>query len=359
MTVELHIGGRVFGGWETARVTRGVKRGASDFELKATERWPGQDTPVGVRPGDLCQIFVEGERFVTGYLDDVSPEFDSGNHVVSFSGRSLTADLIDCSAMNKPGQWRGLGLGAIARAIAAPFGVEVLVKANEGKAFPDFQIQQGDTAFAAIERMAHMRALMVSDDELGRLVIWSVGTERATVSIRNLAGGADNNVTKGSATYSHRERYSQYTIRGQAAGTDEWNATDAAEAQAVATDKNVTRYRPLLVVAEGQTDNAVAHDRARWERSTRAGASVALTYTVPGWRQTQGGPLWRPNMVVNVRDDYLKYYGDLVVAEVTFSMSENESTTTLSLGPAEAFEPREQDKAGTGANYWPEIQGGV
>jgi hypothetical protein len=22
-------------------------------------------------------------------------------------------------------------------------------------------------------------------------------------------------------------------------------------------------------------------------------------------------------------------------------------------------EPREQDKAGTGANYWPEIQGGV
>jgi prophage tail gpP-like protein len=53
--VTLVIDGRALGGWESVRITRGIERCPSDFELQMTERYPDEVDALLVKPGDTCR----------------------------------------------------------------------------------------------------------------------------------------------------------------------------------------------------------------------------------------------------------------------------------------------------------------
>lgn len=340
MPITLIVNGEAHGGWKTARVTRSLDHAAGDFSLTISERWPGQITPKAIRPGDACVVAVNGQAVITGWVDDVQPKYDATTHEVTFVGRSRTNDLVDCSAIHSPGQWRGVSLETIARDLAGPFKVGVVVDTATGAPFSDFSIQQGETVFEAIERMARMRGLILTDDNLGNLVITRARRGRATGTLRHRRDNGDaNNILSGSGTFNVQSRFSQYIVKGQSPGSDEWAREASTEVKSeVVTDGNVGRYRPLLLVSEASADGVSATDRARWERARRGGKSVALEYRVQGWTQDGTGALWVPNQLVAVEDDFLGVWGALLVAQVTYEIGASGTTTTMRLHPPEAFE---------------------
>src|SRR5262245_33078289 len=87
----LLVGGEEFSGWQSLRVTRGLERCASDFELSVSERWNLEGENVWqILPGERCEIRFRDELVLTGFVDAYRPSYDGGSHSVSVSGRSKT-----------------------------------------------------------------------------------------------------------------------------------------------------------------------------------------------------------------------------------------------------------------------------
>ena len=348
MTATLKISGLVHEGWESVRITRGLDRAASDFSLVVTEKVPGQAAPPKIVPGAACELFADGERVITGYIDDVNIQYSSDSRTLSFNGRSKTGDLVDCSAVNEPGQWSNVTLQKIADDIAGEYGVKVSVS-GETDPFTTFRLQPAERAFDAIERVARMRAMMVTDDPTGRLIITRAGSERSATQILCKPGNPKNNVLEGSAMFSHRDRYSKYVVKSQSSGSDDLYGADAAQATASATDSGITRSRTLILQAETESQTGSARDRAEFDAGVREGKSLKINYRMRGWRQADG-KLWKPNIIVSVDDDMARVKGDFLVSEVTLSLNQSGQTVSLNVVPPEAYKLLPSSQRGKGTD---------
>lgn len=344
--VQLITGGRVHAGWKSLRVQRGMDQCSGSFELGVSELWGGRDSTRSIAPGETCRLLVDGESVVTGYVDEVTIDYSASAHQVDVRGRDKTADLVDCSAIRGTGQWQGVKLEAIAQQLAAPFGIRVTAAVDTGKAFPNFALQEGETVFEAIERMARIRALLLQTDGAGNLVITRAGLNRVSTALR-----LGENILQARAGLNLRDRFSQYVFKGQAAGGDFFSGTTVSQIKAVATDPGVSRYRPLVVVAEAQDVAASLTQRAQWEANVRAARSTEVSITVQGWHHADG--LWQPNTIVAVRHAALRLDDELLIKSVTFTLDDNGTTTQLSLTRADAFTLLPLlESAGTAEPFW-------
>jgi prophage tail gpP-like protein len=67
--LTIKTGGRILGGWQSVRVTRGVELCPSHFDLELTERFPGQAGKAVVAVGATCTVAQSGDLVLTGYID--------------------------------------------------------------------------------------------------------------------------------------------------------------------------------------------------------------------------------------------------------------------------------------------------
>ncbi len=339
--VTLRIGREDFDGWESVSISGGIERASSDFALSITERFPGEVNPSRIYPGDACEILIGTDRLITGYVDAVQPSYDSASHTIAASGRSKTGDLVDCSVVDRE-SFRNLDIEQIAERMAAPYGVIVVAEEDVGTKIPKFRVQRGEPVWDAIERAARTKGLLVTDDTQGRLVLTRAGNQVATDA---LVYGA--NILKGSANFNASERFSEYICRGQRAGTDDdFGAATVNQAQSE-PDVEVTRRRVLVIDAEGRGDRDSCRARAAWEAATRAAKAAEATYTVRGWRQSDG-LLWAPNQLVQTTDPLIGVDGQLLIVERTFTLDDTGGEiTTLLVGPPDGyllFTPPERKK---------------
>jgi len=331
---ELRVAGTVYGGWKTVSATCSIEQVANGFELGVTERWPGQTASRPIRPGDACELLLDGETVVTGYVDDAKPAFGKQAHALTVQGRDATGDLVDCSAIHKSGQWINATLERIARDLCAPFGIKVKVEADVGAAFTSFNIEQGETVFDCLERAARQRAVLLIADGVGGLVLARAGTARAATALVE-----GESILEGNGQFDWKDRYSTITAKGQERSDDDFNGTAAAGPSATVRDAEITRHRPLIVLAEAHGAGASLRARVTWERNVRMGRGTRATVTVQGWRDG-AGKLWRPNTLVPVHAPSLWLADtELLIAACLYSLDDDGGTrTTLSLARREAFD---------------------
>lgn len=334
-TVRLTVSGQDYGGWKEVSISAGIERQARDFTLSVTDRWPcATDIPRRIRPGDLCEVFIGADKVLTGYVDGTPISYDARQVTVGVKGRSKTADLVDCSAINSPGQWRNQKLERIAADLAAPYGIQVVTETATGAPILDHQIQQGETAFESIDRMLRLRQLLATDDEHGRLVFIEVGKTRAATAL--VLGGAEGNIKSASTDLDNKDRFSEYVCKGQRTGDDYAFAEAVSEETATLADSAIKRKRVLVIKQSGQADEGTCRDRVEYERAHRAAKSLATTYTVVGWRQADGR-LWRPNQLVRVRDGIIGFDHDLLIVEVEYKLGDEGMLCTLKVGPRDGY----------------------
>ncbi len=337
--VVLTVDGQRYGGWQEIRVQRSIEQLAGQFALSVTERWAEQDTPRPIRPGAACQVLIDGTPVITGYVDDVDLSYDATTHTVSVAGRDRTGDLCDCSAPVKGGTLNGQTLLSAAQRLCAPFGIKVVneladVPEVTTTKFTALRANPGDSIFARLDTAARVRAVLLATDGAGNLVITRTSTERLGTLV--LLG---DNVLAASARFSHRDRFSEYTVTGQmeASGTDTAGAA-AFHLEGAARDAFITRHRPLILSATDLGGTADARRRAQWERNVRYGRAQALTYTLQGWHYAPG-QLWPINRLVPVIDEHFGINDDLLLAGVEFTLADDGLRTVLTLMPPAAFEP--------------------
>lgn len=329
---ELKIDGVFYGGWKSLRVSRSIEQMAGTFELEVTERWPGKPQASPIKPGRPCQLLLDGEVVITGYVDTVSPDYDANRHTIRVSGRDKTGDLVDCSAVYKSGQWRKVKLDQLARDLIKPFGINLVIEEDVGSAFASWNIQEGESVFDCLERAARMKALLLTSNPQGDLVITRAGKSRLD---HGLVEG--ENIKGARADFSWKDRFSAYTVKGQGKLGEDGDSAHAAPSGRSA-DEIVDRYRPLVVLAESHSENATLRDRAEWERNVRRGRSARGSITVQGWRHP-GGALWQPNMLVPVTSPMLWLNeAEMLVVGCTWTLDDNGTLTELAIAKREAFQ---------------------
>jgi prophage tail gpP-like protein len=343
--LTLLAAGRVYAGWKSVRVVRSMQQCASAFELTLAERWAGQDVRLPVRPGTFCAVMVGQAVVLTGYVDGAEIGVEAKLRNVSVAGRDMTADLVDCSAIRKPGQWRGAKIEAIARDLCAPFGVRVVADVDTGAALASFSLQAGETVFEALERAARLRALLLVSNSMGALVLTRAGIQRSSTPL--LLG---QNVLKATARLDMRDRFSTYTALGQAAGSDNFSGALVSQIRATAIDPGVSRYRPLVVTNSEPDLAATLKQRVLWEANVRAARSLQVTATVQGW--AHDGGLWAPNTIVPVRLPAMDVDEDLLLTDVEYLLDEGGTTSELTLTRADAYRVLPLKQVAGEKAYW-------
>lgn len=335
MTVELKVDGQIYGGWKTVRIPFGIEQIANSFELSVTDKWAVGDRPRPIKPQSACQVLIDNQVVITGYVDDVSIDFDLNNNGISINGRDATGDLVDCSAIHKTGQWTNASLNNILRDLCEPYRIKVLIDAPLGQRFSSFSIQEGESVFECIDRACRMRAVLPISDGKGNLVLTRA---KSGPPVATLIQGENIKYARGD--FSARERFSQYIIKGQDRGSDD-NIDEPeqhTQVNAVATDPLIKRYRPLIVIAEDKGAHATYKERAEWERNVRRGRSARATIRVTGWKN-QSGDLWRANTLIRTISTYLNVDQDLLLIGGTYILDKDQGIITeLSLIGREAFD---------------------
>ena len=340
--VTLLADGLEYGGWKSVSISAGIERQARDFTLGITWRWPGSgDQPARIKPGSKCEVKIGSDLVLTGYVYATPVSYDARQVTVGVAGRSLTSDLIDCSAAR--GQWRGQSIAAVISALAAPYGLSVVDEAGDGLVVADHQTEPGETVFASIDRLLEMSALLCTDDPQGRVVLAKLGSAGQAADAIELGV----NVLSGSTGLDFSGVFSQYECIGQQSGTDDTFGADAAEVQSKVEDDRVSRYRNLTVQPQGQVSPAMASKRVTWERESRMGKALMAEYELQGWRQSDGS-LWRPNQFVRVRDSMTGFDRDMLIGAVTYTLDERGTRVRLSVAPPGAYspEPKSPNKKG-------------
>lgn len=329
--VGLSVEGTLYRGWKSSTIVDSIEQLARTFRVSYTEDATEDGSIVPIEEGDDVQVKIDDDVVISGYVDDSNRQWGLDTRGADVAGRSYAGDIVDCSAAVQ--QWRDLDLATIAQDLCDPFGLSVTVDGSAGANFRKFSTQIGETVHEALNRAAKMRGLLVTTDAEGNIIFTRAGTEKiATVLKRGV------NIKNGSVRGTWRDRYSEYTVKAQSAGDDDFFGIPSTQAQHISEDTDVSRYRPLIIVAENEDSGSELEDRANWERNTRAGQSRRLSYIVYGWRDDDSA-LWRSNTLIQVEDEWLDIKDELLITSVMFERSlENGTVATLELTRPEAFD---------------------
>jgi prophage tail gpP-like protein len=334
----LSVNGVNYGGWTSMRVMRSMEQLAHAFNFNLTDRWADQKAPVQVHRGDACVVIYQGDRgaqnITIGWVDENSRSYDATSRSTSIVGRSRTGDLVDCSAELLTSSLKQVGLLQIAQALCLSYGIPVSTTTDLGSPFPIFRLTDGETVFQALERACRMRGVVMVTDSRGGLVFQRSGQMTVQDSIERGV-----NVLRAGSRDSHAERFSRYTVKTQVpaggASGDMFSAHRLSQ-KMMSLDGQMTRYRPTVIMAETEQTGLELQKRADWERNVRAGRSLRITYTVPGWENRSG--LWTPNTLVWVKDPEMEVDEQLLIVTTTYERSEeNGTTTTMDLTMPAAF----------------------
>lgn len=361
MAPEIHLlvnGSRYFG-WKSARITQSIEAIADSFDITVVDHWPGREEGWTIQEEDECEVVVDGVSMLKGWIDVRSPSFSGQGRSLSYSGRSKSSVMVDCSIIPAGWTFRNETLGSMVAKIAEQFGVEVL--ADDGLAdlaVPrKISVAPGERAFELINRLARDAGVLVVA-EGDALRITRSGTQRSTESL--IEG---ENIINGNATYDHTQRYRQYILVSMPHGSDNNNG-QALRVKAIGNDDGVTREeRALLLRPKKGITLDFAQQRVDWEARIRAAKSEKASVTVHRW-QRRDGTLWETNELVYVKSPTLGIDGQMLISELSFTLDQQGEMTQIELVRPDAFEPEPTEpikspSSGRRAGGWKELAGGV
>lgn len=327
--VTVFAAGKVYDGWEDLKIVKQVNSVASSFEMQLTDRWAeGQET-WSLKPGEKIHIHIGKRSALSGYIDSVDASISAQARTITISGRSKTSDLVDCS-VEGPAEYLGLNLKEIAEKVCAPFGIVVSFQTEIGEPFEKITLQNGETAFALLERLSKQRRVLLYPDAEGRLIFASQGVAKAATAL--IVGV---NVLKANSKHDFSDRFSKYTTKGQNIGFF-GEGEDVTAPVGEATDDAISRYRPLVILSENPTDTGASENRAAFEAHYRAAKSQTATVEVVGAFEAPD-VLWDINRIISCDLGPVGLRRNMLIDKVEFNKGNGGTRTVLTLVRQDAY----------------------
>jgi prophage tail gpP-like protein len=326
--ITVLVNGLVYEGWLQSEVERNLEAVCGTFSIPVS-LVPGK--PPAIARGNQVVVRIGDTPVITGFIVACDPFYRKADCGLRITGRDRTGDLVRCTAIHKGGQWRNATVERICQDLLAPFGIEVKKETDIGAPIADFKLSHGETVVDAISRAARLRAILVTRDDLGRLLLTKAGLLRFDGVIRR-----GQNVISMQGIGSDEQRHSDYFVYGQQNTIADFETARSLKAHAA--DKEITRYLPLVINADGNTTAADLQTLADHTLRVRRGHAMGFKYVVEGW--TFKGKPWPLNQRVPIYDDIAGLDGDewlICGVKQTVDLKEGD-VTELTVRPIEAYD---------------------
>lgn len=319
--IVVYLGGSrvAFHGWEEISVKKSIDQLATQFSFTIPERF--LDGTFKFSPGVRVQVNVNGQPDIVGRIEHISGKIDKDSKNMMVSGRSLTGDLVDCSVIGEM-EYNNISLIDLANKLVKPFGLKADLSVTPKKIIPRVAIKPGDTVFEVLQKQARLQGFFWITKRDGNLTLTTAGNQYAKSRIEQ-----DINMQAGSVEIDDSQRFSEYIVKGQLQGSDNYPGLISGIPVSNVKDKGVYRYRPLLIIAENSVDGELIKTRAQFEATSRLGKHIKLNCTVQGWAQ-ENGQLWAINQIVRVKSPALGVNGDFLCVGLENKKDEGSGTIT-------------------------------
>ena len=283
--VSLLINGKRMMGWNNIRITRGIERFPSDFELSLMDYYPATNEKQLVKAGDACEVLIGEDKVVTGYIDSWNPAINKTQHQIRVAGRGKCQDLVDCSA-----KWENNVISQstalqIAKKLASWYDINVTsdVPESQLRAIPQFTLNWGESSQQVIERTCRWSAILYYELPDGCLFLSRAGTE---VAASGVAQG--ENIEEANYSDSMASRYSEYIGVSLSISPMSGDYSSVENARAQDPEAEKMRYRNYITIVESNLITARREQEAiNWEMNRRYGRSKELRVVIDSWRDVK------------------------------------------------------------------------
>jgi len=379
--IGLEANGKIYTNFESYSIEKGIETLCGTFALTVSASDSFGNIPIA--PNESIVISIDGEPVITGYAEELSVSYGDGSHTVRIIGRDKTCDFVDSTLESKTftppigfvellkklltlvgyevvNKFTRIGLTAVSNKISIinNYGTIAQFTTAEG-----IQLKHSESAYNLIKRCAEKRQLVLNSDGNGNIVINDIGAERAVTILQNVkAEPNNNNIKNASVRYSFQDRYHSYKIKSMttqgnqtssgasnAAGSDVIiNSISTTPQVGSATDPEILRpTRKYTAIGSTAMTSSDCKNRAKWEANIRKARGFSYSCEVTGFRQNlneigslgfSANPLWKPNQLVYVFDEFAGIDDELLIKSVNYTQDLNGgSITKLELVDKQAY----------------------
>lgn len=348
--VSMTIDGNDYVNWKDVNVSFSMEDLAGTFSFTATQ---ADTQDFQIKAQSECQILIDGEPVLTGTVEAITPQIDAENHEVLIEGRDNTADIVDST------------LAADSVELTAPVSLEDVIQrtldaigssvgiVNESGSNPQFEQEDivsckaGQGAFEFLEGYSRKKAVLLTRDGLGNIVIARAGTDSMGFTLTNREGDTqgENNVLDSSARFDYTKRFREYTVVSQANMVTANNFGSQAVSDLVSIknsqtviDDEMRSGRKMVIVAENASDEASCKERAEWEANIRKARSRTYNARVATLIVPDSGVPFNTNRTIQVNDDLAGISSEMLIKSVSFTQSvQNGSKTSFEIVDKDAY----------------------
>jgi prophage tail gpP-like protein len=294
------------------------------------------------------EVAIGGARAFNGVMMPPEPDVEAGKCEMTVSAYSRAAELArsDVPASLIPMESAGLSLSDIARRLAGPFGVDVIMRGSEGANFRrvktkqkkvDGKVEAGQKILDFLGELARQRMLVMTGDVDGNLLFWqSVASGNPVVSLVQ----GEQPLVKVAVSFNPEDYYSELTG---------YTTTKHGRVGAKYTERNQRLAGGILRAHSFRLDDIEKGDgpaAVKAKLGRMFASCVSYTATVPTWRDPKGN-LFKPNTTVTLFAPKAMVYKEteFLVRDVYFKRGRAEGKhATLGLVLPGAFSGQAPDR---------------
>jgi len=349
-SMSLEVNGITYDGFTSASASKSMIDicGAYSFNISVFNDL--EKFPIKLR--SECRVLVNGQPFITGYVEAINVDYSSNEHQIAISGRDKTCDIVDNTIGNDLTFSAGISLQNIIKKTLKSFGLDNSITVSstvdldvfDSTELGNISSQIGETAFDFIEKYAKKRQVLIMSDGDGNIVLTRVtGNEHKLNTVLTSSLNYQSTILNASITYDDTKRFHKYILSAQknvmSGIVEDVSAVDnktIVSMSAIAYDKDIrpTRIYNLLQHDDSYNSQSDLQERAQWESNHRMASGFKYSAVVQGFSPINDPQLiWQPNMLVIVNDEYCNIPGQLLlIKSVSFKYDvSGGSTTTLEL----------------------------
>jgi len=271
----------------------------------------------------VLQLFIANKLFFTGYIINTAHSVTS--KAKTFTIQAITKCAIIEFSTATPQDFNNINVITIAQKITQ--GLGFLVTSNVITSPFDFvaNTENNKTIFDLLKPLAQARGLILSNDELGNLVLLQAAS--STIAVADLKEG-DAPITNISPNYSILEYYSHIK-----AGQD-IELGDIEASEAVFTNPFLNSITKTKII---QVDNIDASGSVSEKVKQEASRMFGNVFSLPidlATMYTQSGAVWKTNTFVNLTapSALIKNKYKFIVKNVIINITSSSQSASLTLG---------------------------
>lgn len=334
--VSISVDRKKYSGWSAITISKSLENLASSFDLVVIDK-TNQKTNAEwlLRTQKECAVYIGKDKIITGFIEKVDADISFDSHNIKVSGRTKTADLIDCNYTESNKSFSKKSILTLARTLLEPFNINVSAGAGaDVSQIFQFTVNSSDSIFKSLNQKANDLGLLLLTDSNGNLLITNSGNTKCKDSLEY-----GKSILSAEVSFDYTDRFSDYIVQAQTLPKEQKGAwATNINIQATSKDISIVRNRPKVIKVSSPLTRTTAQEYANWEALVRAAQSQTITIQVQGFRDGSGA-VWDINKLIDVKIPplYINPITELLITGVDFSLSENGTITKLTLKRKDAY----------------------